>query len=140
VTSRPHVNRIVETALDSPDLAGTSAFYEALLDTEPMVTGGRLVAFDAGGGTVLLLFQWGATARAVKTPGGTVPGHVSGGPGHVAFAVDPGDAPSWESRLADLGITIESRVEWKRGGVSIYFRDPDHRLVELATPGLWPSF
>ena len=23
---------------------------------------------------------------------------------------------------------------------SIYFRDPDGHLVELATPGLWPGF
>ena len=39
-----------------------------------------------------------------------------------------------------LGIAIESRVTWERGGVSLYFRDPDGRSVELATPGLWPSY
>jgi len=44
------------------------------------------------------------------------------------------------ARLAELGIAIESRVQWERGGSSIYFRDPDGRSVELATPGLWPCY
>ena len=48
--------------------------------------------------------------------------------------------PAWEARLTELRIAVESRVTWERGGVSLYFRDPDGRLVELATPGLWPSY
>jgi catechol 2,3-dioxygenase-like lactoylglutathione lyase family enzyme len=31
-------------------------------------------------------------------------------------------------------------VRWPRGGESIYFRDPDGHLVELATPGLWDNY
>ena len=27
-----------------------------------------------------------------------------------------------------------------RGGQSVHFRDPDGRLLELATPGLWPGY
>jgi catechol 2,3-dioxygenase-like lactoylglutathione lyase family enzyme len=27
-----------------------------------------------------------------------------------------------------------------RGGQSIYFRDPDDLLVELATPGIWEAY
>jgi catechol 2,3-dioxygenase-like lactoylglutathione lyase family enzyme len=27
-----------------------------------------------------------------------------------------------------------------RGGHSIYFRDPDGHLLELATPGLWAGY
>jgi catechol 2,3-dioxygenase-like lactoylglutathione lyase family enzyme len=47
---------------------------------------------------------------------------------------------AWEQRLADAGIAIESRVRWGLGGESLYFRDPDNHLVELATPGTWPSY
>ena len=37
-------------------------------------------------------------------------------------------------------IAIEGRTTWKRGGESIYFRDPDGHLLELATPGLWAIY
>jgi catechol 2,3-dioxygenase-like lactoylglutathione lyase family enzyme len=35
-------------------------------------------------------------------------------------------------------VPIEGRTQWPRGSTSIYFRDPDGHLLELATPGLWP--
>jgi catechol 2,3-dioxygenase-like lactoylglutathione lyase family enzyme len=130
---------VLETALDCDDLPRTAAFYTRLLDAMPMLETERLVAIDAGEGTVLLLFQKGAAA-AVDLPGGVVPGHDSGGPGHLAFAIDGDSVESWEARLAAFGIAVESRVRWERGGLSLYFRDPDNRSVELATPGVWPSY
>lgn len=133
------MRRVLETALDCDDLPRSAAFYLTLLGVAPMVDTERLVAIDAGEGTVLLLFQKG-TASSVYVPGGLIPPHDSGGPGHFAFAIDADDLPAWEARLAGLRITIESRVTWERGGLSLYFRDPDNRLVELATPGLWPSY
>jgi catechol 2,3-dioxygenase-like lactoylglutathione lyase family enzyme len=42
--------------------------------------------------------------------------------------------------LASGGVTIEARNNWERGGRSIYFRDPDGHLLELATPGLWSVY
>ena len=135
----PRVRHVLETALDCDDLAKSAAFYTTLLDVTPMVTMDRLVAIDAGAGTVLLLFQKGAPS-SVLLPGGLVPAHDAGGPGHFAFAIDTADLPAWEARLAELRIAIESRVTWERGGTSLYFRDPDGRLVELATPGLWPCY
>jgi catechol 2,3-dioxygenase-like lactoylglutathione lyase family enzyme len=133
------VRRVLETALDCDDLTASAAFYTTLLDVTPMIRNERLVAIDVGEGTVLLLFQKGA-ASSIALPGGLVPGHESGGAGHFAFAIDAADLPRWEARLAGLGIALESRVTWERGGTSVYFRDPDQRLVELATPGLWPSY
>ena len=134
------IRRIVETALDCHDLSRSAAFYTTLFDATPMVAGDRLVALDAGEGTVLLLFQRGLSSAPVETAGGLVPAHDAGGPGHLAFAIDTADVPAWEARLAELGIAIESRVQWERGGLSLYFRDPDNRSVELATPGVWPCY
>jgi len=135
----PPIRRILETALDCNDLPRTAAFYTRLFDVTPMLDSERLVAYDAGEGTVLLLFQCGA-AGDLQTPGGVIPGHDSSGPGHLAFAIDAVTLGEWETRLGSLGIDIESRVTWPRGGVSLYFRDPDNRLVELVTPGIWPSY
>ena len=104
-----------------------------------MMSGDRLVALDAGERTVLLLFQRG-NSGPLETAGGLVPGHDGNGPVHLAFAIDAEDLSAWESRLRELGVAIESRVQWTRGGFSLYFRDPDNRSVELATPGIWPTY
>jgi catechol 2,3-dioxygenase-like lactoylglutathione lyase family enzyme len=135
----PRVRRTLETALYCADLTKTAAFYQQFLNVTPMLSGDRLVALDTGQHTVLLLFQKG-NSGPLETSGGLVPGHDGSGPVHVAFAIDTADVPAWESHLASLGIAVESRVRWGRGGTSIYFRDPDNRSVELATPGIWPSY
>jgi catechol 2,3-dioxygenase-like lactoylglutathione lyase family enzyme len=137
VTAR--VRRVLETVIYCDDLANSAAFYQTLLNVEPMLTGDRLVALDAGEGTVLLLFQRG-NSGPLDTEGGLVPGHDGGGPVHLAFAIDAAAMSEWEARLAELGIPIESRVRWERGGRSLYFRDPENRSVELATPGIWPAY
>ena len=98
-----------------------------------------VVAFDAGEGTVLLLFRRGHT-HPLQTDGGLVPGHDGSGAAHLAFAIDRDEVPGWELHLHALGVEVESRVTWARGGLSLYFRDPDGRSVELATPGTWPSY
>ena len=136
---QPRVRRVLETALYCADLAQTADFYQQLLGGTPMLSGDRLVALDAGSGTVLLLFQRG-NSGALETPGGLVPGHDGSGPVHLAFAIETGQVGAWESRLAHLGIDIESRVTWESGGTSLYFRDPEGRSVEFATPGIWPTY
>jgi len=135
----PSIRRLLETALYCDDIARTAAFYQQLLGRAPMLESERLVAFDAGEATVLLIFRRGH-AQALPTLGGLVPGHDGAGPIHLAFAIDRSDLAPWESRLDSMGIPIESRVTWDSGGVSLYFRDPDGRSVELATPGLWPTY
>ena len=136
----PRIRRIVETALECDDLPRSAAFYTKLFDATPMLSTDRLVAVDAGEGTVLLLFQRGASTEPMELPGGVIPPHDGGRPGHVAFAIDKADIRAWEARLAELAVSVESRVTWERGGFSIYFRDPDNCLVELATPGIWACY
>jgi catechol-2,3-dioxygenase len=135
----PAVRRLLETALYCEDLDRMAAFYERLLAASPMLRSERLVALDVGEGTVLLLFQRGRSTP-LETDEGLVPGHDGSGPVHLAFAIDEHDVGTWESRLAEFNIPVESRVKWQGGSQSLYFRDPEGRSVELATPGLWPCY
>jgi catechol 2,3-dioxygenase-like lactoylglutathione lyase family enzyme len=83
------------------------------------------------------LFKKGATTQAATTPGGIVPGHHGAGELHLALAIAADALEPWRAQLADQEVPVESEVTWPRGGVSLYFRDPDGHLLELATPGLW---
>ena len=100
----------------------------------------RLCAYDVGGRGVLLLFLRGHSLETVKLPGGTIPPHDGSGPAHIAFSIAADALAAWEAQLTAAGIAIEGRTKWPRGGDSIYFRDPDGHLLELATPGLWPGY
>jgi catechol 2,3-dioxygenase-like lactoylglutathione lyase family enzyme len=132
----PKLDRVLETALYVDDLGRAAAFYTDVLDLPSLHVDERLRAF-AVGGSVLLLFRRGASLETINLPGGTIPPHDGSGPLHVAFAVAADELAGWEKRLRDRGIPVEGRTEWPRGGRSIYFRDPDGHLLELATPGLW---
>jgi catechol 2,3-dioxygenase-like lactoylglutathione lyase family enzyme len=78
--------------------------------------------------------------QTVKLPGGSIPPHDGSGPVHIAFSIAADALRAWEARLKEADITIEGRTTWPRGGTSVYFRDPDGHLVELATPGLWQGY
>ena len=136
----PRLNRIVETALYVDDLERARAFYEDKLGLAPLLKTKTLFAYDVGGANVLLLFQRGASLQTQSAPGGTIPPHDGNGPLHIAFAIDADELPAWEARLEERGIAVEGRMQWERGGTSLYFRDPDGHLLELATPGLWRTY
>ena len=136
----PRVIRVLETCLHVKDVERSSRFYESLFGFSRMDSNERYCAFDVGGGTVLLLFHEGGTTQPVRTAGGVIPPHGGCGDLHLAFSIRAEDFVSWEKSLGKEGITIESCVRWERGGKSLYFRDPDYHLVELATPGIWPSY
>lgn len=134
----PKLGGVIETSLYVDDLGRAARFYEQVLGLAAMAADGRFRAYDVGGRSVLLLFRRGATAETVQLPGGTIPPHDGHGRLHVAFAVAADALPAWERRLAEHGVAVEGRTDWPRGGHSIYVRDPDGHLLELATPGLWP--
>jgi catechol 2,3-dioxygenase-like lactoylglutathione lyase family enzyme len=99
-----------------------------------------LSAYAVGGRDVLLVFRKGTTGQTVSLPSGTIPGHGGDGTLHVAFAIGKEELGRWEAHLASRRVVIEGRNDWERGGRSIYFRDPDGHLLELATPGLWSVY
>lgn len=136
----PRVRRILETALYVDEVARASAFYERVFGFPVLTRDGRLCALDVGSGQVLLLFRRGASTGSSTDARGTIPGHDGAGPLHFAFAIDQAEHDAWERHLASLGVAIEGRMAWARGGRSLYFRDPDGHLVELVTPGVWATY
>ena len=133
----PALTGVLETCLYVADLKRSAAFYQRVFGIRTLDADDRFCAFEVSGRQVLLLFAQGASGKPVSLPGGTIPPHDGAGRLHVAFAIPAASLPAWEAHLQKQGVPIESRVRWPRGGTSLYFRDPDGHLIELATPGLW---
>lgn len=137
----PAIQRVLETALYTDDLDRLVTFYRGVMGFEILDSGPRLVAMNAGGASVLLLFKRGGTLKVMDLGDGSlIPPHDGSGPVHLAFAISKEELADWERHLESLGIAIESRVHWARGGTSLYFRDPDGHSVEVATPGVWATY
>ena len=65
----PPLESILETALYVDDLPRARTFYENALGLMPMFADERLVAYDVGGQSVLLLFLRGGSTMPVNLPG-----------------------------------------------------------------------
>ena len=136
----PALQGVLETSLYVSDLERSRSFYHTIFGFQVLTQDQRFCALEVSGRQVLLLFHESEAVKPVETPGGTIPPHDGSGHLHLAFAIGRDDLDAWERRLQNLETPVESRVDWKRGGKSIYFRDPDGHLLELATPGLWPIY
>lgn len=136
----PKLARVLETALYVADLDKAAAFYADVMGLPCIHADHRMRAYDVGGNGVLLLFPQGGSLQPVETPGGYIPPHDGSGPVHVAFAISKDELEGWRDHLQAAGVALEGRTEWPRGGVSVYFRDPDDHLLEIATPGLWKGY
>ena len=133
----PPIEGLLETSLYADDVKRTAAFYRDLFGFKTLVDSPRLVAFEVAAKHVLLVFQRGATEDDVIDARGTIPGHDGRGRLHLALSIVAADLDGWRARLGERRIGIAGEYRWPRGGTSLYFRDPDGALVELATPGLW---
>lgn len=133
----PALHGVLETSLYVADLKRSVEFYRRVFGLATLGSDERFCALELQGRHVLLLFQRGTCNEPVTIPGGTIPPHDGAGHLHVAFAIPLLELTAWEAHLGAQGVPIESRVKWPRGGTSLYFRDPDGHLVELATPGVW---
>jgi catechol 2,3-dioxygenase-like lactoylglutathione lyase family enzyme len=131
---RPKTEGILESSLYVSDLARSVQFYERIFGFRVISDfGGRGCALEAGNRQVLLLFKKGGS-RDIKAP------HDGDGELHLAFAIRAEELADWEAWLAKNGVPVEEKTAWKLGGHSLYFRDPDRHLVEVATPGVWSIY
>jgi len=131
---RPKTDGILESSLYVSDVLRSVRFYQQTFGFSVISEfGERGCAMHAGTRQVLLLFKKGAS-RAISSP------HDGEGELHLAFAIPSDELPKWESWLQQRGIAVEEKRKWEAGGWSLYFRDPDRHLLELATPGTWSVY
>lgn len=136
----PRVNGVLETGIYVEDVGRSRAFYERIFGFEAIFVEERICTLAVAPAQVLIIFKRGGTLEPIPVGDGFIPPHDGGGTQHFAFAIAEADLDAWRMHLAAEGVAIESTVTWPPGGKSIYFRDPDGMLVELATPGLWSNY
>ena len=130
----PKTDGILESSLYVADVASSVHFYQRIFGFQVISDfGERGCAMQAGNRQVLLLFKK-AGSRTIPSP------HDGDGELHLAFAIPAAELASWEAWLAGKGIAVEEKLTWELGGESLYFRDPDRHLIELATPGVWSVY
>ena len=130
----PRTEGFLESSLYVNDVADSARFYEKIFGFRVVSDfGTRGCAMQAGPRQVLLLFKKGGS-RAIQSP------HGGDGELHLAFAIPAEDLAGWEAGLAQNGIQVEEKRAGELGGTSLYFRDPDRHLIEVATPGVWSVY
>lgn len=135
----PPLDGVMETCLYVEDVALSRAFYEKVFGFAPLGGDERMQPLAVAPGQVLILFKRGAMGRPARIGDDVIPAHDGGGEQHVAFGIAPEAFEAWRAHLNACDIAVESVISWPRGGRSLYFRDPDRLLLELASRGLWPN-
>ena len=128
--------RILESVIYAEDLDAAHDFYAGVLGLRlHSRADGRHVFFHCGA-SMVLIFNPAATAQC--QPDG-IPCHGSRGEEHICWAVDREALGAWRDRLVAADVEIEHEQAWPNGAHSIYFRDPAHNSLEIATPCLWEN-
>jgi len=140
IMNRPPLQGMLELGLYVKDVSRSIEFYCNFFGFSVLMSDERFAALDVEGKQILLLFKQGSSAEPIKTPWGMLPGHDGEGTTHLAFSIKVEDVSLWEGWLDEKKIEIESKISWEKGGRSLYFRDPDGHLLELATPGTWATY
>ena len=132
--------RVLETALYVADLDASENFYADLFGCQTLLADERMRALNIGNTNVLLLFKRGGTTEGEQVEGGFIPPHDANGQIHLCLAVEKNELESWHRVLEANNVEIISTVFPPRGGTSLYFRDCDGHLIELATRGVWEIY
>ncbi|KAI5478242.1 hypothetical protein MNV49_005307 [Pseudohyphozyma bogoriensis] len=154
-SSLPKITQVLELCLYANHLPTSLAFYSNTLALgKPFLSTPRMCGF-ALGSTTLLLFQRGRTSddSPYPTPASerepfVIPGHgVAPSQGdvklktHFALAVEKKEEVEvWEEELRKKDVRVLGRVQWPKGGRSVYFEDPDGHVGEIVSRGIWPNY
>ena len=129
----PPLARIDHFVLTVADIDATCAFYETAL-------GMQAERFAAADGTTRTALKFGAQKINLHQRGREFePKALSPAPGSADFClISDAPAEAWLAHLTACGIAIEDGPVPRTGAtgplVSIYLRDPDGNLVEIARP------
>lgn len=121
---------VLETAVYARDLEEARAFYEGVLGLPCFQFRPPRHAFFRAGRGVFLVFNPDLTEKDEA-----LPPHGAKGSVHVAFRVEEEELPGWAERLQEAGFPVWW-ADWPRGK-SLYTRDPEGNLVELAPATIW---
>ncbi len=138
VPAEHQVRGLGPIVLSVPDLGPTDGLLRQLLRMRPVRTypypespRHTVHVYEMGGGGP------GAELHVAEQPDLGVVRPGAGGAHHVAFRIPDADYDAWAERLGELGVPNSGKVDryWFR---SLYFREPNGVLFELATEG--PGF
>ncbi|KAL2150122.1 hypothetical protein VTH82DRAFT_7798 [Thermothelomyces myriococcoides] len=136
----PKLGHIVETILYTSDLGKLSAWYKDVLGLEPFIELPAVIGFSLPNDTILLLFDRAMTTQDKVSEAGVIPKHgADTGLGqHIAFScANASELAEWEKHFQEKGVEIAGRMEWEKGGKSVYVRDCEGHLIEIMTRGVW---
>jgi catechol-2,3-dioxygenase len=139
----PKLGQIVETILYTSDVPALQAFYQDVFGLTPFHAEKAFCGFPLPGDTILLLFDRNTTTKDRVTEKGTIPKHgcETGLGQHIAFAcAGKEELEEWEKRFEEKKVEILGRMEWMRGGRSVYVKDLEGHVVEVMTKGIWPVY
>ncbi len=121
-----------------PDLAPTDALLQQVMNMRPV----REYAYPFNTGTTVHAYEMGpggagAELHVAVEPGLTPAQQGAGAVHHVAFRMPDDAYDAWTERLREHRVTNSGQIDryWFR---SLYFREPNGVLFELATDG--PGF
>lgn len=130
----PKSDGLLESSLYVQNVAASARFYTRILGLPVASDFGELgCAMKAGERQVLLLFKKDSSLR-ISSP------HDGEGELHIALATPASELMRWKAWLEENGISIEERRIWDLDGQSLYFRDLDRHLLEIASPGVWSIY
>ncbi|KAK1749865.1 Glyoxalase/Bleomycin resistance protein/Dihydroxybiphenyl dioxygenase [Echria macrotheca] len=139
----PKLGQIVETVLYTSDAAKLAAWYKEVLGMESFIELPSVIGFSLPNNTILLIFNKSMTTEDRKSERGVIPKHgcETGLGQHIAFACASLDElQEWEEHFNSNNVEIIARMDWERGGKSIYVKDWEGHVIEIMTRGVWTVY
>lgn len=139
----PKLGQIVETILYTSDAPRLAQWYKDVMGLTPFLESPGGAGFHLPNDTILLLFDRTKVTEDRAFPGGVIPKHgcPTGLGQHIAFACASHDElAEWEEHFKAKDVPIVGRMDWEKGGKSVYVHDWEGHVIEVMTRGVWEVY